>query len=136
MTTTEAAPTSDPVVVTVALPDPDLTTTAAAAVLTPEHKVYIGRATISNVEWTYAWLYGIIDSQCNGQTILLTSAGSPCGYKFTLDDGVTYHWEGYGGDTWLMWESGNKGGNLGGCEYVTESWMCGGEKVEGTWLCG
>jgi len=73
---------------------------------------------------------------CNGQLIIPTESGNPCGRDFTLSDGVTYRWEGCGGDTWVMWENGEQGGNLGDCVYQSETWDCGGDEVVGNWLCG
>lgn len=92
-------------------------------------------------KWQYGWLVGGTDSPCNG--VKVTKSGvNPCGYKFKLDDGVTYHWEGCGGGTWMMWESGTKSGNLGDCKFVQEITSCKNVttsslfNVTGNYLCG
>ncbi|KAK2734447.1 hypothetical protein FQN57_001682 [Myotisia sp. PD_48] len=106
----------------------------AAALPTPNSKIYLGEAKGGNSQGEQiAYLAdGKPSSPCAFVSIV-SSGTNPCERPFTLSDGVTYTWHGCGGETWVTWGNNQV---LGECTYSPESRRCSGFDVAGNWLCG
>ncbi|KAI0599032.1 hypothetical protein F4775DRAFT_552625 [Biscogniauxia sp. FL1348] len=114
---------------------PTATSTATAAP-SPSNSVWIGTVndpTTNTTDHMAFEVTGASDEQCHYQTIVSTDE-VPCDHPFTLENNITYTWQGCGQDTWL--EYGSDDIFFGNCDYSNHEWTCGGDTVNAMWICG
>ncbi|KAI5923961.1 hypothetical protein F4810DRAFT_155985 [Camillea tinctor] len=111
-------------------------TATSTTVPSPTNNVWLGtvRDRTTNVTTNMAFeVTGASDEYCHYEETVPEDV-NPCNRPFTLENNITYTWQGCGGNTWL--EYGPDNIFYGNCDFSTQTWSCTGVWVTGSWICG